>query len=446
MKYLKGFLSIVFLLFLLSLQIGYSQEVSYVVYNNPVAGFSIIIPEDWELSAGTAGQTEIAIDASSGSSLLYYPLLWFFYVEQSPEYYAKILSTTLQYAGGKNIDTHPTGRENEWEVIAYMNHDLLGEMRSQWMIRSEGEVNYVIAGMVRSTYYSTFKKDIDFAFRSVYLIGRPAISIFLEPTEHAYRILLPYGWKWEGEIIRGTNLPGFFVWKAQSRDELSGCFISPPVPFEPTYPYIPSDKICNSLVLQELRKNVPDLHLEKIYYLPRADAYYVYSIKALLPSMNPRIDKIYADYAGTLKGIPIKIRVCILTHLIDSSPLFGGNGYWYLMVSGAWAPTKDFDTLYSIARGVQTSLSVTREWKKQQEKYVKEVLGYRSSVFEETNEEWDRYIRQVELVSDPDGGPAQEVPYGPGTIMKDVDGKMHRIPSNQVNDYSGYGWNEVTTP
>jgi hypothetical protein len=162
--------------------------------------------------------------------------------------------------------------------------------------------------------------------------------------------------------------------------------------------------------------------------------------------MNPRIDKIYADYAGTLKGIPIKIRVCILTHLIDSSPLFGGNGYWYLMVSGAWAPTKDFDTLYSIARGVQTSLSVTREWKKQQEKYVKEVLGYRSSVFEENNGEWDRYIRQVELVSDPDGGPAQEVPYGPGTIMKDVDGKMHRIPSNQVNDYSGYGWNEVTTP
>jgi len=101
MKYLKGFLSIVFLLFLLSLQIGYSQEVSYVVYNNPVAGFSITIPEDWELSAGTAGQTEIAIDASSGSSLLYYPLLWFFYVEQTPEYYAKILSTTLQYAGGK---------------------------------------------------------------------------------------------------------------------------------------------------------------------------------------------------------------------------------------------------------------------------------------------------------------------------------------------------------
>ncbi len=101
MKYLKGFLSIIFLLFLLSLQIGYSQEVSYVVYNNPVAGFSITIPEDWELSAGTAGQTEIAIDASSGSSLLYYPLLWFFYVEQSSEYYAKILSTTLQYAGGK---------------------------------------------------------------------------------------------------------------------------------------------------------------------------------------------------------------------------------------------------------------------------------------------------------------------------------------------------------
>lgn len=76
----------------------------------------------------------------------------------------------------------------------------------------------------------------------------------------------------------------------------------------------------------------------------------------------------------------------------------------------------------------------------------KEVLGYRSSVFEEANADWDRYIRQVELVPDPGGGPAQEVSYGPGTVMKDVDGKMHRIPSNQVGDYSGYGWNEVQTP
>jgi len=33
--------------------------------------------------------------------------------------------------------THPTGRGNEWEVISYMNNDLLGEMRSQWMIRSD---------------------------------------------------------------------------------------------------------------------------------------------------------------------------------------------------------------------------------------------------------------------------------------------------------------------
>jgi hypothetical protein len=162
--------------------------------------------------------------------------------------------------------------------------------------------------------------------------------------------------------------------------------------------------------------------------------------------VNPRIDKIYADYVGSLKGVPIRIRTCILTYLIDSSPLFGGNGYWQLMVSGTWAPIKDFDNLYSITRGVQTSLSVTREWKKKQEIYVKDVLGYKSSVFEETNTEWDRYIRQVESISDPDGGPTQEVPYGPGTIMKDLDGKMYRIPSEQVTQYNGYGWKEVKTP
>ena len=446
MRYLKGFLPIVIIIFLFSFQMGYAQEVSYIVYNNPIAGFGITIPEDWEMSTGTAGQTEIAIDASAGASLLYFPLLWFFYVEQSPEYYAKILSTALQYAGGKSIDAHPTGRENEWEVIAYMNHALLGEMRSQWMIRSEGKVNYVIAGMVRFTYYETFKKDLDLAFRTFHLIERPTISSFLEPTENAYRIFLPYGWKWEGEIIRGTNLPGFFVWKAQSSDELSGCFTSLPVPFDPIYPYTASDKICSTLVLQELKKKVPDLCLEKIHSLPRAAEYYVYSIKALVPSVNPRIDKIYADYVGNLKGVPIRIRTCILTYLIDSSPLFGGNGYWQLMVSGAWAPIKDFDNLYSITRGVQTSLSVTREWKKQQEIYVKDVLGYKSSVFEETNTEWDRYIRQVESISDPDGGPTQEVPYGPGIIMKDLDGKMYRIPSEQVTQYSGYGWKEVKTP
>lgn len=79
------------------------SQVPNVTYTNPIAGFSMVIPEDWEIATATAGQVEISIDAPTGASLLYYPLLWFFYAEVPPENNALLLSQALQASGGYNL-------------------------------------------------------------------------------------------------------------------------------------------------------------------------------------------------------------------------------------------------------------------------------------------------------------------------------------------------------
>lgn len=419
------------------------SDVPRVAYDNPIAGFGLTIPEDWEMATGVAGNTEIAIDAPTGAAVLFQPTLWFFYAPHSPEAQAHLLAQGLQaIGGGATPQVRATGKADEWEVT--MTSDASrGPLVERWLCRSENGTSYVIGAMARPQVFTQFQDDIDTALSTCHLVGQPIIHFFREPTEDAYRLTLPHGWQWEGQIVRGENLPGAFTWKAQSADGLTGCFTSPPVGFDMTVDYMPAEMVAQGMVLTTLSQQVPGATVESVHPLPRASAYFAAVIKAAGPTMNPRVHRVRADYLGTVNGVRVRIRAYITTVMMDASPMFGGRGIWFFGVGGAWAPVDQFDALYPIARGVQASLRMSPQWKKRQIRVVEEVLKYRSAVMEEAAEEWDAYIRDVERVDDPDGGPPQEVPIGAGKVYKDSDGKMQRVGPDQDQTARDKGWKEI---
>lgn len=419
-------------------------QVATVTYDNPVVGFSLSVPEDWDMGTGVLGETVITINPRAPSPMA--PTLSFFYLPTGPEEGAHQIAQFLVAVGqGLGVPLEPqvraTGIQGEWEVTATVNLPVVGEVRGRWLCRNEKGTTYVIGFVATRQAEQDFKEDIEKAFETCHLTEGAAVRFFREPTENAYRLMLPEGWRWEGHIYRDANCPGWFVFKAQSEDGLTGCFESPPVQL--TTNYINAHTIAEGLLLDQLRKEVPDLKLEGIHSLPRAAEHLALALRlAAAASADLQTERAVADYVGSVNGIRVRIRVNMSAYF---APLMFVGGSENLWIYGAWAPVDRFDELYPLARGVTASLWETPQWRKNVRQTVQAVLKGRMGAMEESAEEWDRYLREVEQVKDPEGGDAQEVPYGPGRVWKDNDGKMYRVPTYQPleSELSRRGWKTV---
>jgi hypothetical protein len=417
------------------------SEVPRIVVRNPIMGFSLTIPADWDMGTGVLGETVITINARTPSPSA--PLLSFFYMPSSPKEGAGQIAEFLKAVGqalGVNIapQVRATDKADEWEVTMTADVALIGSVSGRWLCRRQGGTTYAIGMIAATPVAEKFKEDIDTAFATCHLIDRPAVHYFREPTENAYRLVLPDGWKWEGSIYRDVNCPGWFVMKVQSADGLIGHFESPPV--AAMTEYIGAQNLAENLLLQQLRKEVPDLELENVQVMPRASDDLASAIEtATGNAAKVRAERAFADYVGTANAKRIRIRMDISLYF---TPLLFGGGNETMWFCGSWAPVDNFDELYPLARGVEASLWETPQWRKSVRETVRAVLKGRAGAMEESAEGWDRYMREVELVHDPAGGDPQEVPYGPGWVWKDNDGKMHRVPEQQAleSELSRRGW------
>lgn len=419
--------------------------VQQVDYANPIAGFAIEIPEDWEMATGTGGNTEIAIDAPSGAAVATQPALWFFRARHPAEEEARLLARDLQQiSNGVAPKVAPTGRPGEWEVSC-RSSGVRGELVERWRCRDEAGQSYVIAALARPGVAEAFSAEIERAFDSCRLIPTPIVHFFQEPTENAYRLVLPVGWTWEGQILRTGAIPGYFVWKVQSPDGLTGSFSSPPAALNIMVPYTPADELAGGIVLQGLREQLPDAELDSVRRLARVGDYFCELIRLAGLGANPRVDKVRADYVGTRNGTRVRVRVDIGTFMLDASPLLDGRGDWFLMAGGSWAPEDRFDERFPLARGVMASLWTSPKWKARQAEAVQSVLGRRRGAIDEAAAGWDALIRDMDRVPDPDGGDPQEVPNRDGGVWKDPAGVMHRVPNDPdtENALRNRGWRQI---
>ncbi len=352
-------------------------QVPQVVYANPIAGFSLEVPQDWEMGSGVFGSVLIGLDGEMSTGVPYQlPLLWFFYSKQAPEATAKTLADALRELTGATMQPRATGQNGEWE-IAFTAATGRGNFQQRWLCRTQDGHHYVIGAIVPQEIAAACQGEVDRALATCKLIPRPPLRLFREPRENAYTMVLPKDWTWEGEVYRAENVPGYFTWKVQSPDRLTGAFSAPPGVMNVTVPYTPAGELARTLVLAELQKQIPGLRFDKLQEYPRTGAYYRGIIKTLGLGENPRVDKVRADYLADVGGTEIRLRVGIATVMLDASPLLGGRGNWFLTAAGAWAPSAKFEEQYPLGRGAIASLYTDPVWKNNQFEAVGEVTLWR---------------------------------------------------------------------
>ncbi len=413
------------------------------IRRNPVAGFELRIPEDWEVATNSSGVLEISIDAQAGAGLRHQPALWFFHAADGPDVESQQLQKALQALGGADTSIR-SNSQTEWEVSARFNLRGLGEVETRWLCRNDDGQNYVIGAAVCSADAKVFASEIETALSTCQLIASPAMRCFVEPSENAYRILLPDGWTWRGQIIRTFEIPGYFEWKAQSEDGLSGCFTSPPGVFNMFQDFLSAEQAAEGIVLEGLRQQIGNVRLTRVYHLPRAEENFSGGLRAL--GLSPRVEKLRAEYVASVNGTNVVIQTDIVCLMPDASqfpdPHISGRGNWFLFTSGTWAPASDFEQMNSLARGVQASHRTSLRWVIQQRRAVDTALTGRRGVMDEAFAGWDAFIRDMERIPDPDGGPIQEVPNRDGSVWKDPDGVMWRVPPGTIDEQTlqNRGW------
>jgi parallel beta-helix repeat protein len=414
------------------------------MYSNPIAGFQIKIPADWEMATNVAGVTEISIDAQAGAGLRTQPALWFFHAPNPPDLQAQELQNAFLALGGADVSIQNIS-PSEWGVTATFRQSEIGDIQTQWRCRNQNGQNYVIGAGVRSADAEAFAMEIETAFSTCRLIASPAMRTFVEPTENAYRIILPDGWSWSGRIIRTLEIPGFFEWKAQSRDGLSGCFASPPGVFNMFQDFVSAEQAAEGIVLEGLSQQAENVRLTRVIHVPRAEEDFSIALRNV--GMNPRVEKLRAEYSAVVNGEGILIQVDIVCLMPNASqfpdPRISGRGNWFLFTSGTWAPTSEFESVNSLAKGVLASHRTSLRWIIAQRPAVNDALIGRRGAMVEAFAGWDAFIRDMERVPDPDGGPIQEVPNRDGSVWKDPDGVMWRIPpgvDEQAMQNCGWQW------
>jgi hypothetical protein len=340
-------------------------EVSRATYEHPIAGFSLELPEDWEMGMGDLGNVVIALDADAGpGTCTLFPMLWFFYASAPPQQMAAEIAQALN-ALDHSSPAVQEGANGEY-IVAATSRGPRGAIVEEWHCRQEGGRSYVLASMVKPEFQAQFADDLAHAFRTCRLIPRVPVTLFTEPTENAYRMVLPADWQWSGRIIRTPEIPGYFEWLVASPDGLTGAFSSPPGVFNVMLPYMPAGTAAEEIVLPGLREKLPDARLEAVHELPRPGAYYSGLIRAIGLGANPQVHKVRADYVGTRNGVRVRVRANVATMMLDASPLLGGRGNWTLLTSGYWAPEDQFDELGPVGRSALASLMTDPTFKRNQ--------------------------------------------------------------------------------
>jgi hypothetical protein len=347
------------------------------LYEHPIAGFSVEIPEDWEMGMGELGNVIIALDADAGpGTCTFFPMLWFFYTSLPPQQMAAEVARGLD-ALDHSGPVAEQGANGEW-VVRATSQGPRGPLVEEWHCRQEGDRSYVLVSMVKPEFAEQFADDLAHAFRTCRLTARTELQYFREPSENAYGMLMPAGWQWSGRIIRTPEIPGYFEWLVGSPDALTGAFSSPPGVFNIQFPYLPAGLAAEQIVLPGLRQKLPDARLEAVHELPRPGRYYETLIKALGIGDNPAVHKCRADYVGTRDGRPVRVRVTIATVMLNASPLLGGRGNWTLYTSGYWAPVDRFEQQAPLGRSVIASLMTDPTFKRNQFEAANEVAVWRA--------------------------------------------------------------------
>ncbi|MCE5219621.1 hypothetical protein LLH03_21575 [bacterium] len=345
-----------------------------VTYVDPIAGFTMDIPEDWSVQAAEYGLYIISIDAGSGAGIcIRQPVVWFFESAKPPEAAARELAEGLSYAWGSPAEVRATGNGGEWEVTM-STLDELGTLLNRFLFRQERGRNYCVAAFSRPEIAEQFREDLRTVFATCRLVDRPATQIIKEPKYNAYRMTLPVGWRWEGEVIWARLVPGYFTWKVQSPDGSLGAFSSPPALFNVTTPYMPPSQCAQAIVVPGLRQYLPDVRLEDVHELPRFGAYSAGLLKAFGISDSARVDKAWGDFVGTAGGRQVRVRATMASFMIGSSPLLGGRGDWFFVTCGAWAPVEEFAQQYPLCRAVVSSLVTDQQFRINQMAAVTEVI------------------------------------------------------------------------
>lgn len=346
-------------------------------YVNGIAGISIDIPEDWEMGTGDLGNTFIALDADGGTPTgALYPLLWFFRTSAPPRQMADEIARGLE-ALDHSSPAVREGGPDEW-VVSAVSSGPRGPLVEEWHCRQEGNASYVLATMVRPEHEARFRDDLAAAVASCRLAPTPPLKLFTEPSERAYRMVLPEDWRWQGQIVRTPEAPGYFQWEAVSPDGLAGAFASPPSALNIAVPYLPAAQAAEELVLPVLREKLPGARLEAVRELPRPGEYYEEIIRRLGIGDEPRVHKARADYLATHGGVEIRVRVTIATVMLNASPVLGGRGNWMLLASGYWAPEDRFGDLEALGRGVIASVMTDPEFRRSQFEASNEVAVWRA--------------------------------------------------------------------
>ena len=362
----------------------FAQAVPRVEYANPIAGFTITVPEDWEMGTGALGNTLIAIDGdASGGYPWAQPVLWFFRAKQAPQEAAQGLAAALRQMDGATPQVQPA-EGGGWEVTTTSGGDR-GNLAERWLCRGKPGAYYAIGGMTRPEFGEGALADMNEALESCRPIRQPALQRFTEPTENAYRLKMPEGWKWEGQVYRALNVPGYFVWKVKSPDGLTGAFSAPPANFNIATPYSPAGACAETYVLQGLQKQLGNVRLEAVHELPRVGQCFSGLLRAVGIGNNPRVDKVRADYIAGTGETAVRVRVTVATFMLDGSALLGGRGNWAMMCSGAWAPVDSFEDGYPLGRGVIASLVTSPEWRNKQFEAANDVARWNG---------WVRRVRQ----------------------------------------------------
>ncbi len=376
---------------------GAQGTVPRVDYINPLLAFGTTIPEDWDVVTQISGNVEIGLGAASDATLPGYPRIWFFFTKRTPADEAQRLAGDLQRLGaGEQATVRQTGPE-EWEVTMASN-GTRGPLVEQWLCRTQDGQSYVLGAMCDPQTAPQWKDDIDTCLRTFHLLKQPPAMFLNEPTENAYKLIVPKGWQWQGTIMRTRLVPGYFVWLVKSPDGLSGAFSGAPTVFDITTPYCPAEKAAGGLYLEQLRKIAPDARLVGVHPLPRVSQAVREAISGAGIGNDALADKVIADYLCTINGVAVGIRVEIFNLCFGKSEVLRRSIDWSMSSCGAWAPVQQFDQVYPLARGIISSLRTSKAWWEKRWEPVNEGLKHARQVHDRVNAMWMAHISDSEVL------------------------------------------------
>jgi len=352
------------------------EEVKKHEWIDHLQGYRITLPEDYEITTNSSGESHMTINGRYIASL-FSPWFVFRNLKSSPGEASRQLLSLLQSAklkGAPVVTLSPL--KEETRVAAILELEGLGDFQGLWCFRREGQRSYLISSFVSASLVSRYAADIETAFATCTLLRHIPFSLFEEPTEKAYKIKLPRTWKWEGSIYRDNLVPGFFVLRATALDGALGCFTAPPLHL-PTM--VSAETIANTAALEYLKRFIPDIRLESFTRYPRAEQ----EVRSTLKHLQANTVEITASrgtavYFGVYKGNPTRLRLDIA---VECCPMFFSTGGQVRMY-GWWAPLVNYDNYSALSQSVLGSVMASRTWVETTNRYVNEAYSYRQQTFE----------------------------------------------------------------